>query len=260
MSQASAAAPEQKHYARVAFEVKEIKEVTDDSGTYGWFEGYASTFAVDSGYDKVMPGAYADTIASGRKVKMLWQHSDKDVIGSFPTLMEDGKGLWVKGRINLGVQKGREAYALLKAGDLDSLSIGYSVVDRSFQGGVRLLNKLTLYEISVVTEPMNAQATITAVKSALQLHSLADVEMELQSKGYSRKGARKLISAVKQIVGLRNSADDGTAGNEAQRDAAQEMPEQASGSPQCDAAETPLVDMSATLIAIKQATQAIKGQ
>jgi HK97 family phage prohead protease len=144
----------------------DVKKITDD----GTFEGYGSIFGnVDLGGDKVLPGAYAESLGEhkkqGTKVRMLWQHNPDEPIGVWDDLAEDGTGLWVKGRLITEVQKAREVHALMKAGALGGLSIGYRTVEADQEGGVRLLKKLKLVEISPVTFPMNPKAKITSVKS-----------------------------------------------------------------------------------------------
>ena len=93
-------------------------------------EGYASLFGeTDQGGDVVQKGAYAASLkalaASGRRVKMLWQHDPAQPIGIWDEVREDGTGLWVKGRLLDEVAKGREAARLIEAGAIDGLSIGY---------------------------------------------------------------------------------------------------------------------------------------
>ncbi len=61
----------------------------------------------------------------GRGVKMLWQHDPARPIGVWDEVREDGRGLYVKGRLLLEVQAAREAHVLLQAGAIDGLSIGY---------------------------------------------------------------------------------------------------------------------------------------
>ena len=95
--------------------------------------GYASLWgAEDQGGDIVERGAYAASLrrtsALGESVKMLWQHDPLQPIGVWDEVREDGKGLWVRGRILTGVDRGREAAALLRAGAIDGLSIGYRTV------------------------------------------------------------------------------------------------------------------------------------
>ena len=130
--------------------------------------GYASLFGMrDQGGDIVQKGAYAASLArltaSGRAVKMLWQHDPTQPIGVWDEVREDAVGLWVKGRILTEVEKGREAAALLTAGAIDGLSIGYRTVRAERDGkGQRLLAELELWEVSLVTFPMLAEARVSA--------------------------------------------------------------------------------------------------
>ena len=131
-------------------------------------EGYASLFnACDQGGDVVQKGAYARSLkgldAAGRNVKMLWQHDPAQPIGIWDEVREDAKGLFVRGRLLLDVQAGREALALLKAGAIDGLSIGYRTVRSEKSGsGQRLLQEVELWEVSLETFPMLPQARVQA--------------------------------------------------------------------------------------------------
>lgn len=133
----------------------------------GRIEGYASLFGVvDQGGDEVAPGAFARSLARrDRRVKLLWQHDPARPIGVWETLKEDGRGLWVSGRLLPEVQAGREAAALLKAGALDGLSIGYRAVraEKSAGGGRRLV-EIDRWEVSLVTFPMLPEARVAAVR------------------------------------------------------------------------------------------------
>ncbi len=143
--------------------------VTDDHGSKGpGIEGYASLFGKrDQGGDVVQKGAYAASLkrlaAGGRAVKMLWQHDPTQPIGIWDEVREDATGLWVKGRLLPQVEKGREAAALLAAGAIDGLSIGYRTVRAERDGkGQRLLQELELWEVSLVTFPMLPEARVAA--------------------------------------------------------------------------------------------------
>ena len=65
------------------------------------------------------------------------------------------------------VERGREVLALMRAGALDGLSIGFRTVEgrTDSKTGVRKLSKIDLWEISVVTFPMQPEARISAVKN-----------------------------------------------------------------------------------------------
>ena len=131
-------------------------------------KGYASFFdAVDQGNDVVQRGAYGASLmalkAAGLGVKMLWQHDPAQPIGVWDEVREDARGLFVKGRILKSVEKGREAIALIEAGAIDGLSIGYRTVKSTKNTkGQRLLQELELWEVSLVTLPMLPSARVGA--------------------------------------------------------------------------------------------------
>ncbi len=134
--------------------------------------GYASLFgATDQGGDVVLPGAYAASLgalrAAGGTVKMLWQHDPAQPIGVWDEVREDERGLWVSGRLLPEVAKGREAAALIAAGAVDGLSIGYRTKRAEKDGkGRRLLAEVELWEVSLVTFPMLPQAKVQAKADA----------------------------------------------------------------------------------------------
>jgi HK97 family phage prohead protease len=130
-------------------------------------EGYASRFGeVDQSGDVVMPGAYAKSLAAlavrGSKVKMLWQHDPAQPIGVWDDVREDKHGLWVKGRLLVETRRGAEAAALIAAGAIDGLSIGYRTKCASKgDKGERRLSEVELWEVSLVTFPMLPTARVT---------------------------------------------------------------------------------------------------
>ncbi|WP_420863759.1 HK97 family phage prohead protease [Algirhabdus cladophorae] len=144
-------------------------------------EGYASVFGkCDQGGDVVQPGAYAASLkalnAKGGTVKMLWQHNPAEPIGVWDTVHEDARGLYVKGRILADVEKGREAIALIEAGAIDGLSIGYRTVKATKDDkGRRLLSELELWEVSLVTFPMLPDARVLAKGDSSLDHDMRDL-------------------------------------------------------------------------------------
>jgi hypothetical protein len=180
----------------------------------GVIQGYASLFGQkDDGGDVVMPGAYAKSLsglaADSRRVKMLWQHDPAQPIGVWDEVKEDARGLWVKGRILTDVAKGREAAALLGAGAIDGLSIGYRTVNAT-RGtkGERLLNELEIWEVSVVTFPMLQSARIDAVKAA----DLSKKELErvlTRDAGLSRTVALRLMAGGYDAIKAMSDSGEG---------------------------------------------------
>ena len=133
--------------------------------------GYASLFnIVDEGGDVILPGAFAASLrASGAEgVRMLFQHDPAQPVGVWEVIREDGRGLYVRGRLTPGVARARELLALMRDGALDGLSIGFRTrkAIRDARAGLRRLYELDLWEISLVTFPMLPGARISAVKAA----------------------------------------------------------------------------------------------
>jgi len=160
----------------VPFEVKQITEDED----YFVFEGYASTFGnIDLGGDIVQPGAFRETIADLMgakkvgKLPVLWQHDSNMPLGTYTEFREDSHGLFVKGRMPKSdtFVSGR-VMPQMKAESVSTMSIGYSTLESDMSGNARLLQKLRLWEISLVTMPMNPQAGITGFKSNAQFQDL----------------------------------------------------------------------------------------
>ena len=137
----------------------------------GTFEGYASLFGVaDLGKDVVAPGAFTASLAArgAAGIRMLWQHDPAEPIGRWLAIAEDSRGLRVRGALNLAVGRAREIRALMLDGAVDGLSIGFRVERaRTDRAGLRRIEKLDLWEISVVTFPMLPGARVGAVKGAV---------------------------------------------------------------------------------------------
>lgn len=168
----------------------------------GEFGGYASTFGgpPDSFGDVIASGAFARGLAEHRSrgslPAMLWQHDTAAPIGRWLALAEDERGLVVEGRLTLEVQKAREAYALLRDGALNGLSIGFQT-RRSEAGthGGRLLTDIDLLEISLVTLPANSGARVAAVKSRGRIETIRQFEGALRDElGFSHRAAKRLAS------------------------------------------------------------------
>jgi HK97 family phage prohead protease len=159
-----------KEYINLAFNMAEHKQEEINGIPIGIIKGYLATWDIDRGNDKFIRGAFMDSIREhlekGRPIRLLAQHYSSDIIGGFPIekVFEDEKGLFVEGHINLNVQKGAEFYALALQGILSDLSIGYSADDVLFEDGIRKITKATIWEGSIVSEPMNTEATISEVK------------------------------------------------------------------------------------------------
>lgn len=184
----------------------DMRAVGDD----GVIEGYASVFGnADTGGDRVAAGAFANSlrVRPAAQVRMLWQHDPNEPIGVWEHIAEDGRGLLVRGRLLGDVARGREVLSLLRAGAIDGLSIGFKTVRARMdeRTGIRTLLEIDLWEISIVTFPMNESARVAGVK---QLVSVRDFETFLRDAGgFSRTEAKRIAAHGFQSTGCQRDAD-----------------------------------------------------
>jgi len=178
-----------------SFPVTEIKASDDDQGV---LEAIVSVFGIeDLGGDRVMPGAFTDSLARRRPYGCVYHDWNRPVARTLeakelsagdpllPESIREYGGLYVKGQFNLDTQDGKETFSNLKAGLLDQFSIGYSIDpggSRSVKG-VNELTKVTLYEWSPVLWGMNEATVPLSVKGlqakAVYLGDYAAEEMTL---------------------------------------------------------------------------------
>ncbi|WP_421736879.1 HK97 family phage prohead protease [Caulobacter sp.] len=129
-------------------------------------EGYASLFWTrDLNDDVTAAGAFEGSLAASGAagVKMLHQHDDAEPVGVWDEIAEDAKGLFVRGRILRSTPRGRLVAALVEAGALDGLSIGFRQVKARQDGRLRVLGRVELWEVSIVTFPMLPGARLVRV-------------------------------------------------------------------------------------------------
>ena len=160
----------------------------------GVFEGYGSVAGnIDLGGDMILPGAFkktlADHAAGGTSPAMLWAHKLDEPVGRWIDLQEDAIGLYCRGVLNLDTEAGRRAQAHIAKGDVSGLSIGYRIPagasDYSRDGLVHRIASVDLYEVSIVTIPMNPKARI-------RVESKSELESLLVSAGLAKEAAKRV--------------------------------------------------------------------
>lgn len=174
-------------------------------GDSGSFEGYASIFGnVDLGGDVIERGAFKE-IVRGRNglVKVLNQHNMRDPIGT-AEIKQDDKGLHFQGQLILEAPSARSAYALMKGGALDGMSMGYDVLEGGatvLSSGIRQLKALKLWEISPVTFGMNPLAGIDSVKTIPAFETIRECEIWLREEaGLTNSAAKEFVTRFKKAL------------------------------------------------------------
>lgn len=185
--------------------VFQVKATGDD----GTVEGYGSVFGVKDSYDDVIAnGAFSKSLSehksAGTMPAMLWQHDSSEPIGIWTEMVEDSKGLKIKGKLALDTVRGKEAHALLKLGALNGLSIGFVSKQWAYdkETDIRTLLEVDLWEVSLVTFPANGKSRITNVKAAdvAGVKTIRQAEKALRDAGFSDDAAKAFVAEVKRIA------------------------------------------------------------
>ena len=179
----------------------EIKGLNDRE-----FDGHGSVFKnIDLGGDIVVPGAFKKSLsqhkANNDLPSMFWMHDPTKVPGKWIDMYEDDKGLAVKG-VLAPTELGNEIHTLLKMEAVRGMSIGYMTKDYDYDSdGNRLIKEADLWEVSVVSLPMNPLARVVHVKSQLSergeyVPSIREFEAILREVGCAQSVAKRIIAKV----------------------------------------------------------------
>ena len=182
------------------------------------FEGYAVTWAtVNSHGERFEKGAFADLIASGKRVHMYYNHGYMDWlmgnsakrIGKWVELIEDDTGLLVKGELTPNMSQSNDIAAMLAHDTVDGLSIAFfepNPIDvYQDNTGARVIKRVDLYEISVVDEPSDQTARIAPTTEAIDaVRSADDANNLLVSMGLSKDDANLLLARLDDVLHVPN--------------------------------------------------------
>ena len=170
------------------------------------FEGHGSVFGnTDLGGDVVKRGAFESTLLKhqrdGSLPLMFWMHDPSRVPGKWLKMREDDDGLYVKGQL-ADTPLGSEIHTLLEMEAVRGLSIGYQTLDSDWHDdGTRVLKEIDLWEVSVVSIPMNPLAQVAHAKSQLSnageyVPTAREFERTLRDVGCSQNTAKTIIAKV----------------------------------------------------------------
>lgn len=123
------------------------------------FAGYAGLFNIpDADRDTILPGAFTATLAARTKaLPLLWQHRPDQQIGEIEVITQDDRGLRVIARID---RANSRAAHLLSQGDVSGLSFGYRARQARHSENGRELAEIDLFEVSLVTHPLQYGARV----------------------------------------------------------------------------------------------------
>jgi HK97 family phage prohead protease len=204
----------------------EIREAADGDGMT--FTGYGAVFNSPSQplpfIERIAPGAFNRSLRSRNEIKLFVNHDTSRVLASKRAgtlrLAEDSHGLRVEADLP-ETTDGRDMAVLLKRGDIDSMSFGFSVPKGgdswSDDGQERELREVRLHEVSIVTGFPAYEATTASVRSLDGLVDATGLEADKLNQALSalEKGETlddELATVLDQAVTkLRASRDDAAA-------------------------------------------------
>lgn len=190
----------------------EIREEEDGMS----FSGYAAIFDSPSEplpfTERIQRGAFKKTLRSRNDIKFLWNHDAGEILGSTRAktlkLYEDERGLRVEGSLP-NTSRGRDVAELLRRGDVDSMSFGFSVPSGgdswSSDGSERTLKFVRLHEVSLVAWPAYTSTAGTvavrglasvAARNNLDTEALADALMKVEDGQAITKDEKEMLSRV----------------------------------------------------------------
>ena len=164
----------------------EMREVGDGMT----FTGYAAIWNSPSEplpfREKIAPGAFTRSLRARNDIKLLWNHDSGQVLGSTRAgtlrLEQTDRGLLATADLP-ETQLGRDAAYLIKRGDIDSMSFGFSVPaggdEWNSEGTERTLKQVRLHEVSIVAFPAYSEtAGKTMVRSVSEVAKRAEVDSD----------------------------------------------------------------------------------
>ena len=222
---------EEENRQRVSVEAKEMAkietrtnsarfEVRELDGGGMTFTGYAAVFNAPSEplpfIERIAPGAFKRSLSARNDIKLLWNHDTGVVLGSTRAgtlrLEEDNYGLRVSADLP-DTQAGRDAAYLIRRGDVDAMSFGFSVPkggDEWVSDNERVLRSVRLIETSVVPFPAYSQtAGSTSVRgldkvarrASVDADALADAIVAIESDSELTEEQTDLLTKVISELG-----------------------------------------------------------
>jgi HK97 family phage prohead protease len=197
----------------------QIKAAGTHEGTdEGVFEAIVATYDVDSVGDRIIPGAFKNTLeqwkSAGNPIPVVWSHKSDDPeyhIGEVLEAEERQGGLWVKARLDIDEpgSKSAKVYKLLKGRRVTQMSFAYDEVDarpieKSADGATKELHELKVYEVGPCMIGANQRTQLLGVK-----HEQSPVTVNVNTPTLDQETAAA-IAAFQQPLGGRKTTDSAT--------------------------------------------------
>lgn len=162
-----------------SFPLARFKALAEEGQPEGTFEAIVAAYNVDRIGDKIIPGAFKDSLAAweakGRPIPVIFSHQWENLdahIGQVLEAKEVADGLYVKAQLDMDEPFAQRVWKKMNAGTLAEFSFAYDVVDaaQAKQDGeyVNELRKLDLLEVGPCLVGMNPDTQLLDVKQLLR--------------------------------------------------------------------------------------------
>ena len=187
-------------YKRSQFEVK----AAEDDVLH--IRAYALVFGNVDSYGDIIASKACDAYLASEeasRTKLCYQHNLSDVIGVITDKGVDDKGMWFEADI-LPTTLGKDVATLMKAGAINEISIGYWANEyhyekrEGYDHELRILDAITIAEISPVTRAANPQAVVTAIKAEEITTQENEIEKPLKDNEDTMEEMKKMLNDLEQ--------------------------------------------------------------
>ena len=206
----------------------EQKEAGEDGVLH--IKAYALAFGnVDSWGDIIAPGACDKFLASEdfKRMALCYQHNISEVVGVITDAGVDEKGMWIEADV-LPTTTGKDVQTLIKAGAIKEFSIGYYATEYHFEKvdgyayDIRVLDAITIVEVSPVTRAANPQAVLLDAKNE-GAEQTAEVKDEVQEDAPEIKEENHLNSENMENMEMKQALETAQAELKATRETAEKQ-------------------------------------
>ena len=206
----------------------ERKEAGEDGVLH--IKAYALAFGnVDSWGDIIAPGACDKFLASEdfKRMALCYQHNISEVVGVITDAGVDEKGMWIEADV-LPTTTGKDVQTLIKAGAIKEFSIGYYATEYHFEKvdgyayDIRVLDAITIVEVSPVTRAANPQAVLLDAKNE-GAEQTEEVKDEVQEDAPEIKEENHLILEDMENMEMKQALETAQAELKATRETAEKQ-------------------------------------
>jgi uncharacterized protein len=172
----------------------------------GEFEAIVSAYNVDAVGDQVLEGAFEKSLAkwkdSGDPIPVIWSHDHGNPDAHIGVVLDSkeipGKGLWVKGLVDMDEPYAKQVYKLMKSRRVTKFSFAYDMIDpvENDKGGFDLKD-LDLWEVGPTLIPANDQTSLLTIKNLMRNEDIDLKELAVMLRELRRAGGSPALLGSK---------------------------------------------------------------